>query len=475
MEQEYDFSDENDNEIFTKSLEKYEEMLRRGKQYYFDHDILFNIIDHYEEINDNEKALDATNYGILLFPFSLELLLKKAQLLIDTEKYDAALKVVAKAQTLEPNDSNVLLMKSDILLLMNKYQQAVEVLKDGLAHSPIESEIYYLELADVYFEWNHFEEAFEFVKKALELNPNNEFALNRIWYLVEVVNKYEESIELHTKILNEFPYNYTAWTNLAQAYTGVGLLEKAFEACEYAIAINENMDIALRDAGELKIMMHQFSEALEFLYKAKDLGLPDAHIYFSIGYCHQKLKEYASARFNYTRSVQISRNFSESYFNIAETYALEKEWKKAIPYYRTAIKMNDQYLPYVNKFAVALLKGELYKDAYKLLTELTENNPRKKSNWKHLIQCQLLMDSPAEALVNANKAISYIGHEDAELLFIIAAVSFINGKIKQAREYLMLACALNCKKYKIIHNYCPVMLTDSLCLQIITKYLGNKK
>ena len=198
------------------------------------------------------KATEAANLAIEQYPFSIESWLKRAQILTEEGKYEAALKILDKADTIEPNDINVLLMRSDCLLLLDKYQQAVEILQSGLDKAgEDEKDLYYLEIADVYFEWDNMEKSFDYVVKSLKVNPTNEYALNRIWYLTEVTNRYEESAKLHNEIIDEHPFCYAAWTNLSQAYSGLDLLEKALECCEYAMAINENMDVAYRDAGEI--------------------------------------------------------------------------------------------------------------------------------------------------------------------------------------------------------------------------------
>jgi tetratricopeptide (TPR) repeat protein len=81
------------------------------------------------------------------------------------------------------------------------------------------------------------------------------------------------------------------------------------------------------------------------------------------------------------RSTQINKNFAEGYFQVAEIYSKLNEWVKAIPYYRTAVKLNDNYLPYYTKYAKALLHGNQPKDALKVYQQLLDHNPRKKNWW----------------------------------------------------------------------------------------------
>ena len=452
---------ENSSVELNPALERFEEMLRRNKRYFFDQHILLQIADHFISQDEFAKANEATNLAIEQYPFSVESFLKKAQVLTEEGKYEAALKVIDKAETIDPNDINLLLMRSDCLLLTDKHQQAVDMLQKALEKSSKdEKDLYHLEIADVYFEWDNLEKAFDHIVEALKANPTNEYALNRIWYLTEVTNRYEESAALHNEIIDEHPFNYTAWTNLSQAYGGLGLFEKALECCEYAIAINDAMDTAYRDAGEINISMKKYKEALENFAKVQSLGAADAFLLYNMGYCFEKLKDFSAARMHYQRSVQSSKNFSDGYFQIGETYAKEGEWKKAIPYYRTAAKINEQYLPYRAKLAKALMMSDYFREAGKAYVELLEHNPRKKVWWKDLIKIYLALGKVDDAFFAYNQAISYLGNS-ADFDFISVAIFWAGGQ--QNAALLALDNALsngNKRRYKMMFDLLPQLMKE---------------
>jgi tetratricopeptide (TPR) repeat protein len=95
-----------------------------------------------------------------------------------------------------------MLMRSDVLLMNDEFEKAVAVLQQGLQHADKdEKDLFYLEIADVYFEWDELEKAFDNIVLSLQNNPANEYALNRIWYLTEVTGRYEESLRVHTLII----------------------------------------------------------------------------------------------------------------------------------------------------------------------------------------------------------------------------------------------------------------------------------
>ena len=63
-----------------------------------------------------------------------------------------------------------------------------------------------------------------------------------------------------------------AWFNLAAAYQGLKLYEKAIDAYLYAIAIEEKFDYAYRNMGDAYIRLRKYKEAIEALQQ-KDYSL----------------------------------------------------------------------------------------------------------------------------------------------------------------------------------------------------------
>ena len=128
------------------------------------------------------------------------------------------------------------------------------------------------ELADVYDDYEEFDKVFDCLKLILEQDPNNEEALYKICFWTDFTGRNEESIKLHQKIIDDFPYNELAWFNLAAAYQGLKLYEKAIDAYQYAIAIDEKFDYAYRNMGDAYIRLRKYKEAIEVLEKVLELS-----------------------------------------------------------------------------------------------------------------------------------------------------------------------------------------------------------
>ena len=77
------------------------------------------------------------------------------------------------------------------------------------------------ELADVYDDYEEFDKVFDCLKLILEQDPNNEEAFYKICFWTDFTGRNEESIRLHQKIIDEFPYNELAWFNLGCCLPGI--------------------------------------------------------------------------------------------------------------------------------------------------------------------------------------------------------------------------------------------------------------
>ena len=94
MEEEFEFGFTEDPKF---SVERYEEMIRNHDQYFFDAQAFENIIDYYIEKNDPPKALQVAEYARNQHPFAAVFLIKKAQLLVISERVDGRFRRARKS------------------------------------------------------------------------------------------------------------------------------------------------------------------------------------------------------------------------------------------------------------------------------------------------------------------------------------------------------------------------------------------
>src|ERR1043165_6527947 len=348
-------SDPHEEKKSLDELLKQYNNLRNGFSGFIDEEDFEKIIDYYDDKEELSKALEAAETALEYFPFSSSLLIKKADLLLATRKYHQGLETLEKAGLFDANDINLYILKTDAYLALDKQEKAVALLEEAIHNFEGEEKIELLfELADVYDDYEEFDKVFDCLKVILEEDPTNEEALYKICFWTDFTGRNEESIRLHMKIIDDHPYSELAWFNLAAAYQGLKLYEKAIDAYQYALVIDDKFDYAYRNLGDAYIRLRKYKEAIEALEKVLELSKPEEVIYEAIGYCYDKMKKYAQDRFNYRKASHMNPDDSKLYYKIALTYINESQWTSALKPLDQALRMH-RYTPEYN-----LAIGECY-------------------------------------------------------------------------------------------------------------------
>src|SRR4051812_31651393 len=330
-----------DKESITELLKQYNNLRNGHSSIFLEEDAFEKIIDYFDDQEDLSKAIEAVEIAIEYFPYSASLLIRKADLLLATRKYREALDILERAALFDATDINLYILKTDAYLAMDMQEKAVEVLEEAVAffEGPEKVELLF-ELADVYDDYEEFDKVFDCLKVILQAEPTNEEALYKICFWTDFTGRNEESIRLHYKIIEEHPYNELAWFNLGAAYQGLKLYEKAIDAYQYAVVIDEKFDYAYRNMGDAYIRLRKYREAIETLEKVLALTRPEEVIYEAIGHCYHRLGKYAPARFNYRKASHMNPQDSKLHYKIALTYIGENQWNSALKPLEQALSMH---------------------------------------------------------------------------------------------------------------------------------------
>src|SRR5436190_15017362 len=438
---------ENKDEI--DDLLKQYENLKTGRSHKFlDEEAFEKIVEFYDENEDLQKALEAAELGSEQYPFSSSLLIKKADILLSLRRYLDALKILEQAELFDSRDINLYILKTDVLLALDQQEKAVELLEKALESFDREERIELLfELADVYDDYEEFDKVFDCLKLILDQDPNNEEALYKICFWTDFTGRSEESIKLHQKIIDEFPYNELAWFNLAASYQGLKLYEKSIDAYLYAIAIEEKFDYAYRNMGDAYIRLRKYKEAIEALLKVTELAKPEDGIDEAIGHCYDKLKNFAQARFYYRKASHLNQEDSKLFYKIACTYYNEQHWENCIKQLENAMKIQRLQPEYNLLMGECKLELGLIKDAIQYFSNAVRIRPRNISGWEALIRCLYKTRYYDEALQQADAALRLMNDKPL-FIFYKAAILLASGKTKEALLQLEMAMTKSPKLLK---------------------------
>ena len=463
-----------DREELKALLTQYENLKAGRSHSLIEEDEFERIIEYFDEKEQLAAALEASELAIEQYPFSSNLLLQKASLQIALRLYVDALQTLEKAGLYDARNVDLYILKTDACLALDMQEKAAEILESALDDFSGEEKTDLLfELADVYDDYENFEKVFDCLIMILEQDANNEEALYKICFWTDFTGRYEESIRLHQNIIQEFPYNERAWFNLGAAYQGLKLHEKAIDAYQYALAIDEKFDYAYRNLGDAYIRIRKYREAIEALEKVLELSRPEYVIYEAMGYCYHKLQNFSQARFHYRKASHLNAEDSQLHYKIAGTYMNEGAWQPAIKCLQTALSMHRMQAEYHIALGRCFVELGKYPEAISAIGQAVKMKPKNINGWVELLQCMYRgklfndgIDYAALALESTDNKPIFLFYKS---LFLFAA-----GKSKEAMVYLENGFALYPKGFKKIIELEPSLLRHQQVVEIAARFKKKK-
>ena len=464
-----------DKESIRELLHLFENLKSGAGGIFLEEEAFEKIIDYFDDQEESLKAMEAAELGIEYFPFSSSLLFKKADLLLASRKYDEALVILEKAELLDANDLNLYILKTDAYLALDKQEKAVALLETAIAHFEGEEKIELLfELADVYDDYEEFDKVFDCLLIILKEEPTNEEALYKICFWTDFTGRNEESIRLHSSIIDQHPYNELAWFNLGAAYQGLKLYEKAIDAYQYSLVIDEKFDYAYRNIGDAYIRLKKYKEAIEALEKVLELSKPEEVIYEAIGHCYDRMRNYAQARFHYRKASHLNPDDSKLFYKIACTYFNEGQWASAVKQLESALKIHRHQFEYNLLMGEAKLQMSLVKESIQFFSNAVRIKPKNIAGWEALIRCLYQSGFYIEARQQVIAAMD-ITNGKPVFLFYLSAILFALGKSKDALIYLETAMQTSPKTLKKFIDLNPSMLQNGNIVDVIARYKKSKR
>jgi tetratricopeptide (TPR) repeat protein len=468
-----DFFDEEMGSI-DDLLQRYE-LVKTGESYsIMAEDDFERIIEYYFQNNNEEQALLACDIARTYYPFSGGVLLLRAEILTQAQKYGQALKALDEMEQYEQNNLDATLLRSDILLGQFKYDQAALWLeqKANDFEGKEKTEIL-LELSDVYDESEEFDAVFDTLKRVIAIDKRNEEALQKICFWAEFTNRLEESVVLHTELADRDPYNTLAWFNMGAAYQGLKLYEKAIDAYEYCVAIDEKFEFAYRNMADAFMRLKWYEKALEVLEKHLEISKPEDVIFEAMGFCWEKKKNLSRARFYYRQASQLSPQDDSIFYKIGETYAREKQWEKAVKSYSVALHLNKDNAAYCMAIGNCLMEMDVKSEALVCYLNAVRLKPGNKSTWVALIKGLFVARYFDEALTQIEVAREHCG-DKPDFIYFQSAVLFELGKSKEGLLQLERALKEGPAKAKLFTELNPEFILRSDIAELIGKYKKSK-
>ena len=451
-------------------LSKYEEIKKGNSVSILDEEEFESVIDHFFQNSKEDEALLACDIARTYYPFSASILLLKAEILTQAQKYGQALNALDEMEQYESNNLDAVLLRADILLAQLKFDRAALWLETQSENFSGKEKIeLLLELSDVYDEGEEFDAVFDTLKRVIKIDRRNEEALQKLCFWAEFTERLDESIVMHTQLTDDDPYNSLAWFNLGAAYQGLKMYEKCIDAYEYCVVIDEKFEFAYRNMADAYMRLKNYDKALECLSKHIEIAKPEDVIFEAMGYCWEKRKDFARARHYYRQASQLNPQDDAIFYKIGETYAREKQWEKAVKSFSVALHLDKENATYCLAIGNCLMEMDVKSEALVCYLNAVRLKPGTKTTWLALVRGLYFTGYHDEAITQLEVARDHCG-DKGEFSYYNAACLFELGKVKEAMLQLEKGLKDAPKKAKVFTDLNHEYMLRSAVAELIARY-----
>lgn len=399
---------------------RFEKMIAEGTLLYYDVDDLEDLLEHYIIQHKLEFAQHVVNTAKSQYPSNQQLAIKEAELLSLTEKYVEALDLLNSIAILENSNPDFHIVKAAILGQCALHDEAISSLQQALTCSSDEDDMIYMNLAVEYQNVENYPEAIKYLKKALDVDPNNEDALYELAYCYELAKNPQDGIDTFNKLIDRTPYNEHAWFNLGASYQAIGFYEKALVAFDYVIIIDEKFHAAYFNKANVLVQLEKYREAIDLYKKALDFEILDSLIYFYIGDCYDHLEEHRQALTYFQKALKKDETMAEAWLGASSSLDVLGRELEALEYAKKAIATDSDNGDYWCYLAGLQSKYDLPNDSIVSFETAIEMGYLMEDVWEDYAQLclELKNDDKAQSIVDRGLSL----HEENKTLLVYRAV-----------------------------------------------------
>ncbi len=455
------------NQESNELIARYENMVAAGEQFFFDVEEFEELIVYYMEERSSQQAFEVLHMAKSQHPSTNDLVLREAELLATTGRFQDALNALAGLEEIEKWNIDLFLTKSSILSQIGRNEQAVEVLEHTIDIAPDdEKDEICINLAFEYQNLNKPDKAVEALKQALHFNPENEEALYELAYCFEQVGDELAAIETFQEFIDNAPYSHHAWYCLGNVYMQVGALEKALEAYDYSIVIQEDFPSGHFNKALCLLQLELYEQAIEQFHESLKYELIDSVCLFYIAECHFKLNNLRRAEVYYKKAIQKDERLTDAWIGMAAVLQEEGRTIEALHHVRQALNLDDKNAE--NWFLYAEMQVNLgfFEDAFSAYEKAIELGYTKLAIWlnysdvlfqeERMDECQEVME---RAFDSAPK--------ESELYYRYTAYLLAQNLQDEALGFLALGLEINKERVNQLFHYYPEAFQYDSVIELI--------
>jgi len=229
---------------------------------------------------------------------------------------------------------------------------------------------------------------FRLYKRAIKINPNNDFAYLRLGIIYKNKKEYDKAIECYKKAIEVDDKEPFYYNSLGIIYHNQKKYDKAIEYYKKAIEVNDKYVYPYNSLGNIYKNQKEYNKAIEYYKKAIEVNDKFVYAYKNLGKIYRNQKEYDKAIEFYKKAIKtetVSKEKGNIYIAMGIVSAKNRNYNQAIEFGEKALKENPKV--YSGVSLIYFYSNKNKKEAIKLINKaLKEENNDKNNGIKMMIQ-----------------------------------------------------------------------------------------
>jgi tetratricopeptide (TPR) repeat protein len=454
-------------ETLQELLRQFEAAIAQNETIRFDEDEFEAIIHYYLQNNQAQFALDASEMALILYPYSSEFCLTKADAHIELGDIDHAEDYLINNFKIDKTDIDYYIILSEVYVLRNHYDKAIEICEQGLEACKENLDELYLHLAEIYDHQGEYKEVITLLEKTIELNPNNEDALYLYSITMSILDNIPEKAEFFLGLIDNDPFNDEAWYYLAVTYRELGMYEKAIECLEYINAIDEEVNV-LGDMAQVYYEAQEFEKAINCLKELEKDEELESLDYQTYAKAYRELGNLHKSKIYFKEALSIDETNDDLYYELAKTYYQEKKYEAALPLVNKALEKSKELAHYLELKADILIAIEKIDEAcelYKNIILLHSSTSYYISKFAYILALKYSLEEAIEILDNGIES-----NQHPTLYFHKAVLYFIFDKEEDGYQAFAKGLENDFSAHTILFEKLPEMEKNPKIQMLISVY-----
>ncbi|MEO8148667.1 MAG: tetratricopeptide repeat protein [Bacteroidia bacterium] len=450
------------------SIKRYEEMVQKKEDYFFDVDALNHLIDHYFEQGELSKALDVSRYALKLHPAQFDFMLRESSLLAKTGNEISALEKLKKYELMSPDDPDLHLIRANIYSAMGDFIKAIENYHIAIRYSDQVAPIYH-DLSYAYADAGDYDNAIKYMKKFLQSGWQDTFAYDQLINWLLAANRLQEGLSFLEEQIDADPYSDASWLAYAMVCKEMKLYDKALSGLDYCLVIAPDNIQAYLEQGDVYFLLENYNEAINSYQNSMEYFPNNAITFYNIGECYEHLNEFEQAREYYAKSIRLYPDLAAAWYSIGMVLSYQEKFYEAIHYLKKAVELEAQNAEFW--FALADCESSLnhFNETIACYENVVELDPGNEDIWAEYSLFLFENNQVDDALDIINEGIRTLP-EQAELYYYYFCFLYAAGKLEEA--YLELASALvkDYNLHPVIFEVIPDLKENDNVIELIKSY-----